>query len=72
MIATLIILVLLSFLFWLGYRITGALLGAFIWLCIKLPAALFAAAAGVVLCVTIIFIPIGRKCLSFARRLLFG
>jgi len=40
MIEILITLAVLTFLFWLGFHITGALLSAAIWLFIKLPFAL--------------------------------
>ena len=66
MIEFLITLVVLTVLFWLGYHVTGALLSAAIWLFIKLPFALIVGCLGVVCCITILLIPLGRKCFKFA------
>lgn len=65
-------LALLTFLFWLGFHVTGALLSAVIWLFVKLPFAIILACLGLVCCVTILLIPIGGKCFSFAGSILFG
>ena len=59
-------LALLTFLFWLGFHITGALLSAAIWLFIKLPIAIFLGCIGLALCITILLIPLGIKCFKFA------
>lgn len=59
-------LALLTFLFWLGFHITGALLSAAIWLFIKLPIAVLLGCLGLVLCITILLIPLGVKCFKFA------
>jgi hypothetical protein len=57
---TLFVLFILFMLFiGIGLKITGALLTAVIWLCIKLPIAFILILIGLVLCCTIILIPIG-------------
>ncbi len=70
MLQIIIILALLTFLFWLGFHITGALLSAAVWLLIKLPIALLIGCLGLVLCITILLIPLGMKCFKFAFRVL--
>lgn len=66
MVEIIIVLAVLTLLFWLGFHITGALLSAAIWLFIKLPFALILGCLGVACCVTILLIPLGRKCFKFA------
>lgn len=61
----------LMFLFWLGLKITGAFLAAAIWLCIQLPLAIMAFVFGLLLCCTILLIPIGLGCFKLAFGLLF-
>lgn len=63
-------LALLTFLFCLGFHITGALLSAAIWLFIKLPFAIILGGLGLVCCVTIFLIPLGGKCFKFAFEVL--
>lgn len=58
---TIIILALLTFLFWLGYKITGVFLKAFIWLVILVPLTLILWGVALVCCCTLILIPIGVK-----------
>ena len=53
-------LAILSFLFWLGWKFTGALLGIVIWLLIRLPIGLILLVLGIALCCTIIGIPLGK------------
>ena len=71
MIELIIGLALLTFMFWIGFHITGALLSAAIWLFIKLPFALLIGCLGLVLCVTILLIPLGIKCFKLALGVLF-
>ena len=52
-------LAILTFLLWLGFSLTGELLSACIWLFIKVPLGLAALGLGLILCCTIIMIPIG-------------
>lgn len=53
-------LAILSFLFWLGWKFTGALLGIVIWLFIRLPIGLILLVLGIAFCCTIIGIPLGK------------
>lgn len=66
MLGLIITLAVLTFLFWLGYHVTGALLSAAIWLIIKLPFAIILCCVGLVCYVTILLIPLGVKCFKFA------
>ena len=70
MLEIIISLALLTFLFWLGFHITGALLTAAIWLFIKLPIAVILGCLGLILCITILLIPLGIKCFKFAFSVL--
>ena len=70
MLELLIGLAMLTFLFWIGYHVTGALLAAAIWLFIKLPFALILGCLGLVCCITILLIPLGIKCFKFAFAVL--
>ena len=63
-------LALLTFLFWIGFHVTGTILTATIWLFIKLPIAILICGFGLCLCFTILLIPIGIKCFKFAGGLL--
>lgn len=64
-------LAILTFMFWLAFHITGALLSAAIWLFIKLPLFVLIGSLGLILCVTIILIPVGIKCFKLAWNILF-
>ena len=70
MIETILVLALLTFLFWLGYNVTGALLSAAIWLFIKLPFAILICCLGLLCCVTILLIPLGGKCFKYAWKVI--
>lgn len=72
MIEFIICLAMFTFVFWLGFHVAGALLSAAIWLFVKLPLAVFMACMGLIFCATILLIPLGGKCFSFAGSLLFG
>ncbi|MDO5573708.1 MAG: hypothetical protein Q4G60_06990 [bacterium] len=52
-------LIFLVLMIWIGFKLTGAVFGALIWLFIKLPIALVLIALGIVCCCTIILIPVG-------------
>ena len=54
-------LAILTFLLWIGYKITGIFLKAFIWLIVLVPIALVLWVLGFVCCCTLILIPIGIK-----------
>ena len=49
----------LSFMFWIGLGITGAILATAIWLFIKIPLMLITWTIGLALCCTIILLPLG-------------
>lgn len=59
-------LALLTFLFWLGFHSTRALLLAVMWLFIKLSIVTFLGFVGLALCKTILLIPLGIKYFKFA------
>ena len=69
MVEIIIVLAVLTLLFWLGFHIAGALLSA-MWLFIKLPFALILGCLGLVCCITILLIPLGGKCFKFAFEVL--
>ena len=66
-----LVLAILSVLLWIGFKITGALLAACIWLFIKVPVALVLGIVGIALCCTLIFIPIGKRLVKAALKLIF-
>ena len=70
MLGFIIMLGVLSLTLWIGYKITGALFTACVWLFIKIPCAIVIGAFGLVLCITILLIPIGIGCCKFAMKLL--
>ena len=49
----------LTLMLWLGFKLTGALLSACIWAFIEVPLAFGAWGIGLILCCTIILIPVG-------------
>ena len=51
----------LCVLFFVGYKVTGAVFKALIWLCILLPVALAIWGLALTCCCTLILIPIGMK-----------
>lgn len=59
MLTFIVVLTVLSVLFGVGFFITGVLFTAFVWVFIKLPVGLIALALGLVMCCTIILIPLG-------------
>ena len=60
----------LSVLFWMGFKITGAVFTVLFWLFVKVPLGLTLAVLGLVLCVTILLIPLGIGCLKLAFKLI--
>lgn len=64
------ILVVFGGLFWLAFQITGAILVALIWLCVKLPIATMLLALGIICFCTILLIPVGIGLWKAAIRLL--
>jgi len=65
-------LAIVCFLFWLGFKCTEFMLGVCILLFVKIPIALFLFGLGVILCITILLIPIGKKCFTAGSSVLFG
>ena len=59
MISFMLCLLILTVLFGIAYKITGAILKACVWLLILLPIGLILTGVGVILCCTIILIPVG-------------
>ena len=70
MIGFLFTMFLVVFLLSIGFRLTGALLGAIFWLAIQIPLAIVAMAIGLAFCCTILLIPIGIVCLKAGFKLL--
>ena len=70
MLGVIIILGLLTILFWICFKFTGAVFSVLFWLFIKLPCAIILAMLGVLFCITIILIPVGKGCLGLAGDLL--
>jgi len=66
-----ITLVILFLLFGLGFALTGALLKAIFWVCVKLPCAILLLSVGLALCCTILLIPIGIGLFKTAVALIF-
>lgn len=64
-------LVILCAVFWLGIKITGTLLSAFIWLIIKLPCMLVLWAIGFLCFCTIILFPVGIMLFRASTRIAF-
>ena len=50
-------------LLWIGFKLTGALITACLWLLIGLPVSLVMLVLGGILCCTIILIPVGLLCM---------
>lgn len=70
MFSFLISLAILTLLLWVGYKITGALLKACIWLFIRVPVALLVWGVALVCCCTILLIPVGLKLFGIGGRIL--
>lgn len=70
MITLIILLVILSGLFWIGFTITGVFLKALIWLLVLLPVSLLVMLLGLALCCTIILIPVGIKLIGAGFKIL--
>ena len=70
MLGVIISLGLLTIFFWLCFKFTGAVFSVLFWLFVKLPCAIILAILGVVFCITILLIPVGKGCLGLAGDLL--
>lgn len=64
------ILLLLTILFGIAYKITGAILKACVWLLILLPIGLILSGVGVIFCCTIILIPVGIGIIKAGIRMI--
>lgn len=62
----------IAFLLWVGFKITGALLSAVFWLLVRVPLALILWAVGILLCCTILLIPIGKWVFKMGTHCLLG
>ena len=60
----------LVFLLGIGFRLTGALICAVFWSLIEVPLGLAAMLLGIVLCFTIILLPLGIGCMKTGVKLL--
>lgn len=56
---TFLVFTLLSALFGLAFYLTGAVAAAMLWLCVKLPLGIVLAVLGIILCCTLLLIPLG-------------
>jgi len=70
MVTALILLAVLVLFFGVGFWITGALLSALIWVCIKLPVGIFLLVLGLAFCCTLILIPVGKVLVKTGFRLI--
>lgn len=70
MIGFLLTMFLVMFLLSIGFRLTGALIGAIFWLAIQIPLAIIAMALGLAFCCTILLLPIGILCFKAGFKLL--
>ena len=70
MLGVIIVLGLLTIFFWLCFKFTGAVFSVLFWLFIKLPCAIILAMLGVMFCITILLLPVGKGCFNLARGLL--
>lgn len=70
MIGFLLTMFLVMFLLSIGFRLTGALIGAIFWLAIQIPLAIVAMALGLAFCCTILLLPLGILCFKAGFKLL--
>ena len=70
MLGVIISLGLLTIFFWICFKFTSIVLSVLLWLFVKLPCAIILVLIGVVFCVTVLLIPVGKGCFSLAGDLL--
>ncbi len=70
MLSFIIGLMILTCMLGIGFKLTGALLSACIWLFIEIPLAAIVLAIGIVCCCTIILIPVGLGLFKTSIKLL--
>ena len=66
MLGVIISLGLLTIFFWICFKFTNIVFSVLLWLFVKLPCAIILVLIGVVFCVTILLIPVGKGCFSLA------
>jgi len=71
MLTIILMLVGLFVLFGVGFAVTGALLSAMIWLCVKLPCAIVLCVLGAAFCCTLLLIPVGAFLFKTGIALIF-
>ena len=59
----------LTFVLWIGFKLTGALLSACLWLFVAVPLGFGLLGLGLLLCCTIILFPIGKWFLKTGLKL---
>ena len=64
MIGLLFTVIFTMFLLWIGFKLTGAIISACLWLIIGLPVSIVMLVLGGLLCCTIILIPLGLICMK--------
>ena len=69
MLGVIISLGLLTIFFWICFKFTSIVFSVLLWLFVKLPCAIILGLIGVVFCVTILLIPVGKGCFSLAGAL---
>ena len=65
-----VMLLLVMFLVGIGFKLTGALIGAVFWSLVEIPLGIVAMAIGLALCCTIILLPLGIGCMKAGVRLI--
>ena len=59
----------LTIIFWLCFKFASMMFSFLLWLFIKLPCAILLVLLGVVFCITILLIPVGKGCFNLAWKL---
>lgn len=70
MLGVIISLGLLTIFFWICFKFTSIVFSVLLWLFVKLQCAIILVLIGVVFCVTILLIPVGKGCFSLTGDLL--
>ena len=64
MVQCLLTAIFIMFFLWVGFKLTGAVLTACLWLMIGLPVSAVMLGLGVLLCCTVILLPLGIICMK--------
>ena len=70
MITLILFLGFITFMLYMGFKLTGALLSAIIWIAVLVPVSIVLFALGLACCVSIILIPVGIKLFGAALSVL--